>query len=155
MKLLSYGLLLFGLITQAWAIDNAGIELSDPEHRARYQVLIEELRCVVCQNQAISDSNAELAQDLRDRVREMILSGMTDEEIKTFLVNRYGDFVLYRPPLQKNTYVLWLAPLVIFIVAIISLFFVIRRHRRSTSKAPVLTDAERAKIDKALKQDEQ
>ena len=82
----------------------------------RFKDLIEELRCLVCQNQSLIDSDAELAHDLRAEVHELLLSGRTDDEIKQFLVDRYGDFVLYRPPLQQNTYLLWIAPLILLLI---------------------------------------
>jgi cytochrome c-type biogenesis protein CcmH len=86
----------------------------------RFKVLTQELRCLVCQNQNLADSDAQLAHDLRAEVHEMLLAGKTDDEIKQFMVERYGDFVLYRPPVQQNTYLLWLAPLgLLFIGALI------------------------------------
>ncbi len=91
------------------AVDNSDA-LQDPELQARYETLTRELRCLVCQNQPISDSNAPLAEDLRRQVREMLLSGSSDREIYSFMTDRYGDFVLYRPPFAKRTWLLWLAP---------------------------------------------
>jgi len=86
----------------------------------RFKVLTQELRCLVCQNQNLADSDAQLAHDLRAEVHEMLIAGKTDDEIKQFMVERYGDFVLYRPPMQQNTYLLWLAPLgLLFIGALI------------------------------------
>ena len=86
----------------------------------RFKVLTQELRCLVCQNQNLADSDAQLAHDLRAEVHEMLIAGKTDDEIKQFMVERYGDFVLYRPPVQQNTYLLWLAPLgLLFIGALI------------------------------------
>ena len=86
----------------------------------RFNVLTQELRCLVCQNQNLADSDAQLAHDLRAEVHEMLIAGKTDDEIKQFMVERYGDFVLYRPPVQQNTYLLWLAPLgLLFIGALI------------------------------------
>jgi cytochrome c-type biogenesis protein CcmH len=82
----------------------------------RFDKLTKELRCLVCQNQNLADSDAQLAHDLRAEVHELLLSGRTDDEIKQFLVDRYGDFVLYRPPLQQNTYLLWIAPLVLLLI---------------------------------------
>ncbi len=86
------------------------------QQQERFNKLTEELRCLVCQNQNLADSDAPLAHDLRREVHEMVLAGRTNEQIKQFLVTRYGDFVLYRPPVQKNTYLLWLAPLVLLLV---------------------------------------
>lgn len=86
------------------------------QQQDRFDQLTQELRCLVCQNQNLADSDAPLAHDLRREVHKMLLGGQSDEQIKQFLVERYGDFVLYRPPVQQNTYVLWLAPLVLFLV---------------------------------------
>lgn len=86
-----------------------------PEQEERYKALTFELRCTVCQNQNLADSDATLAHDLKRKVHEMIMAGNTDEEIKTYMVERYGDFVLYRPPVQQNTYLLWLAPLIMLL----------------------------------------
>ena len=96
------------------------------EQRSLYQELILELRCLVCQNQNIADSNAELAQDLRKKTYEMILAGKTRDEIVEFMVNRYGDFVLYKPPLKANTIFLWLSPFILFLLI---LFILYRRSR--------------------------
>ena len=85
------------------------------EHQARYQALLEELRCLVCQNQTLAESNAELAGDLRDRVSLMLEEGASDEEILSFMTERYGDFVRYRPPFNPRTYLLWLAPLFLLV----------------------------------------
>ncbi|MBE0591984.1 MAG: cytochrome c-type biogenesis protein CcmH, partial [Gemmatimonadales bacterium] len=83
---------------------------SAPIDEDRYKALAEELRCLVCQNQSLADSAAELAGDLRDEVREQIAAGRSDDEIKEFLVARYGDFVLFRPPLKQTTWALWAGP---------------------------------------------
>jgi cytochrome c-type biogenesis protein CcmH len=82
----------------------------------RFNQLTQELRCLVCQNQNLADSDAPLAHDLRREVHEMLQTGKSNEEIKQFLVERYGDFVLYRPPVQTNTYLLWLAPFILLLV---------------------------------------
>jgi cytochrome c-type biogenesis protein CcmH len=81
------------------------------QQEERFNQLTQELRCLVCQNQNLADSDAPLAHDLRREVHEMLQTGQSNEDIKRFLVERYGDFVLYRPPVQTNTYLLWLAPL--------------------------------------------
>ena len=93
----------------AGAIDQLDA-FEDPEMQARYERLTNELRCLVCQNQTIADSNAELAQDLRKQTRNMLASGATDAQIKAFMTDRYGDFVLYKPPVNATTLLLWLAP---------------------------------------------
>jgi len=82
----------------------------DPDKEARYRVLIAELRCLVCQNQNLADSNAELAQDLRRQTYEMVQKGSSSEEVITYMVQRYGDFVLYRPPFRPSTALLWAGP---------------------------------------------
>jgi cytochrome c-type biogenesis protein CcmH len=81
-----------------------------PAYQARLRALSEELRCLVCQNQSLADSNAELAVDLKREVERLMTEGKSDEEIKTYLVQRYGDFVLYKPPMQSNTLLLWGGP---------------------------------------------
>lgn len=106
-----FAAVLLGLLLPlaAVAIDESDA-FEDAEMQARYETLTNELRCLVCQNQTIADSNAELAQDLRRQTREMLASGATDSEIKTFMTDRYGDFVLYKPPFKATTLLLWLAP---------------------------------------------
>ena len=88
---------------------------TDAEQEARYQQLTLELRCLVCQNQNLADSDAPLAQDLRQEIYNMMQAGRTNDEIKQFLIDRYGDFVLYMPPMKSNTLVLWLAPLLLLL----------------------------------------
>ena len=103
----------------------------DPAQEARYKALTEELRCTVCQNQNLADSDAPLAQDLRREIHKMMTAGRSDAEIKTFLVERYGDFVLYRPPMQGNTLALWAIPgVLLFGGAVVVLFVVRGRNRR-------------------------
>ena len=110
--------------------------LSDPALDARYQALIREVRCLVCQNQTIADSNADLASDLRREIREMLESGATDNEISDFLVARYGDFVLYRPPVQPNTWVLWGGPAAMVVIGLV----VFARVMRTRSRQPLDED---------------
>ena len=90
-------------------------EFADPDKAARYDRLIGELRCLVCQNQSLADSDADLAQDLRNEVSEMIAAGQSDAEAIRFLTDRYGDFVLYRPPIKPTTFLLWGGPLLILL----------------------------------------
>lgn len=133
-----------------YAIDKESIAFTNPEQERRYQILTTELRCVVCQNQSVADSNAELAQDVRDLVRNMIIEGQTDSQITYFLVERYGDFVLYNPPLKPKTYVLWAGPGVLLLLALFMLVYFIRRHARATATPPSLTEEERHKIKQVL-----
>lgn len=97
----------------------------------RYQTLVNELRCLVCQNQAISESNAPLAQDLREQVRTQIAAGRSDDEIREYLIARYGDYVLYRPPLRARTVLLWTAP---FLLMAAALTLAWRRSRRAVAR---------------------
>ncbi len=100
---------------------------ADPVAEKRLLGLSEELRCLVCQNQTLADSNADLAVDLRNQVHELIASGRSDEQIKSYLVERYGDFVLYRPPVQRNTLLLWFGPFALLLVGVLIWWLVQRR----------------------------
>ena len=104
--------------------------LQNPQLELRARNLSQNIRCLVCQNQSIDDSNASLAKDLRKIVREQLVSGASDNEIYDFLIARYGDFVLLRPPIKVTTYVLWYGPLFIFFAGLLlSVLFLIRRKR--------------------------
>lgn len=100
------------------------------EQLERYETLTHELRCVVCQNQSVAESNVELARDLRRIVRDMILAGNTDTEIKKFMTDRYGDFVLYEPPLNPQTYLLWGAPVILLLIGAVVMVTVVGRRSR-------------------------
>ncbi|MGB0754109.1 MAG: cytochrome c-type biogenesis protein [Candidatus Pseudothioglobus sp.] len=113
------------------------------EQQSRYTQLIEDIRCPVCQGQSIGGSNSGLAKDLREKVREMILDGQSDPEIYSYMVERYGDFVVYKPPINIKTYLLWFAPLFILILSLIFLFRSTRRNKEKTVN--VSSDLERAK----------
>ncbi len=106
------------------------LEFDSLQQEERYQGLIEELRCMVCQNQNLADSNAGLAQDLRDRTYKMVLEGKSDQDIIDYMVDRYGEFVLYRPPLKMTTMLLWFGPAIILIIAVITFLLYSRRLRR-------------------------
>ncbi len=114
-----------------------GLTLAEPPalhsgQEARYQALIEELRCLVCQNQNIAESNAPLAEDLRLQVAEMINAGRSDAEIKDYLVARYGDFVLYRPPFKPNTWLLWGGPFLLLVLGLVTAFRIFSGRRSET-----------------------
>lgn len=115
--------------------------LVDPAQRARYQHLAGQLRCLVCQNQTLADSNAELAADLRLQVEKMIVAGRSDDEIKSYLVDRYGNFVLYRPPMQESTWLLWLGPFALLAIGVLVWW----RAQRRARPAEATTDLERAR----------
>jgi cytochrome c-type biogenesis protein CcmH len=125
----------------------------DPVAEKRLQGLSEELRCLVCQNQNIADSNAELAQDLRREIRGMIKAGKSDKEIIDFMVARYGDFVLYRPPVQGNTLLLWGGPIALLILGIAALIaYQRRRAERVAAQDQPLSADETSRADALLKE---
>lgn len=124
----------------------------NPAVEARLQHLGKELRCLVCQNETITDSTADLAQDLRQEIRELIIQGKTDQEIKDYLVARYGDFVLYRPPVQNNTLLLWFGPALFFLVGLgVLVRYLRRRTRLAEATARSLSPEERARAESLLK----
>jgi cytochrome c-type biogenesis protein CcmH len=109
----------------------------DPALRERLKKLEEELRCLVCQNQTLADSSAPLAEDLRREVRELAAQGKNDQEIKDYLVARYGDFVLYKPPVKETTWLLWFGPFALLAGgAIVWVFVLRRRHRKGPDDTP-------------------
>jgi cytochrome c-type biogenesis protein CcmH len=109
--------------------------VADPVLEARMQAIAIELRCLVCQNQTIADSNADLAVDLRNQVREMLKQGKSDREIIDYMTARYGDFVLYRPPVKTTTALLWFGPLVLLVGGLAILVLVLRRRSRMAAEA--------------------
>lgn len=115
----------------------------------RMVAISSELRCLVCQNESLSASNAELAHDLRREIRSQIAAGKSDGEIREFMVSRYGDFVLYRPPLKGSTLLLWFGPLLLLLVALVAMIRYLR-WRASTPEATPLTDAQRRQADRLL-----
>ena len=120
-----------------------------PEYEARYHELLSELRCLVCQNQTIEESNSELAYDLRVEVNKMLNQGASDSEIIKFMADRYGDFVLYKPLVQPKTYLLWFGPfLFLAFVLLLVLIFVKKNKPSSTAQ---LTENEKQKLDSILK----
>jgi cytochrome c-type biogenesis protein CcmH len=112
----------------------------DPAMQSRYESLTRELRCTVCQNQTIADSNASLARDLRREVRRLMSEGKTDQEIRDFLTARYTDFVLYNPPVKPQTYLLWAAPFLLLLGGLGSAGVVIARRARLARENPALLD---------------
>lgn len=146
---------LWGLPAQA-SIES--YRFDSPQQEALYKELIEELRCLVCQNQNLADSNAELAVDLRRKTYEMVIQNQDREVIVDYMVQRYGDFVLYRPPLKSSTLLLWLGPFLILLSGLVVLVRIVRRQGRAV--ASVLSDEESARAsallaDSSQKKDEQ
>ena len=113
----------------------------------RVNELAVELRCLVCQNQTLADSNAPLAVDLRNQIREQLKAGKSEQDVVDFMVARYGDFVLYRPPLKATTVALWAGP---FAILVFGAWLLIRRIRRRPAAEPELSEAERARAAKLL-----
>ena len=116
------------------------------------QRLSEELRCLVCQNQTLADSHAELAQDLKQEIREMAAKGMSDQAIIDYLVARYGDFVRYRPPLKASTLLLWLGPFALMLIGAIGLVVMLRRREKMVTDKP-LTAVEARQVRELLDKD--
>ncbi|MDA1058432.1 MAG: cytochrome c-type biogenesis protein CcmH [Proteobacteria bacterium] len=125
--------------------------LADRQQESRAQSLHKQIRCLVCQNQAIADSNAELARQLRTIVRERIVAGDDDTQVKAYLVDRYGDWVLMRPPLKASTAVLWISPFVILAAVLVgALLFAIRRRKQTQSPANPLNADEESRLASIL-----
>ena len=112
----------------------------DPVAAARAVALSEKLRCLVCQNQTIADSNAELAQDLRRQIREQIAAGKSDKEIVDYMVARYGDFVLYQPPLKPTTLLLWAGPALLVVTGFVVLARIVRARRVRPDATPLTAE---------------
>ncbi len=135
-------LLSVALATPALAVQPDEV-LKDPAQEARARALSLELRCLVCQNQSIDDSNAPLARDLRLLVRERIVAGDDDKAIRSFLVQRYGDFVLLNPPFDARTVLLWVGPFLVLGAGAAAVFSAARKRRAAAASAPPLTEDER------------
>ena len=140
-------LLFFGTAGFSFAV-KPGEQLSDPKLEQRARTISKGLRCVVCQNQSIDDSDAELAGDMRKLVRERILAGDSDQQVQDFMVERYGNFVLMKPPLAVNTLGLWLSP-VLFILIGVGLFWHVSRRKPQTKK-PIDTDETEHRLEEVL-----
>ena len=124
---------------------------ANPVVEQRLKSLAEELRCLVCQNQTIADSSAPLALDLRNQIRDQVAKGRSDDEIRSYMVARYGDFVLYKPPFKVTTAVLWLGPFLLLVGGGIAYFFILRRRRVQAPAAP--HGARATEIEKLLGDD--
>jgi cytochrome c-type biogenesis protein CcmH len=143
-------LLVFILLIPCLAAAEEARPLADnPQIEARLKTLAVELRCLVCQNQTLADSNAPLAEDLRREVREMIAKDMSDREIIDFLVQRYGDFVLYRPPWKASTTLLWLGPFLLLIAGATGLVLALRRRQKKLTDV-TLSEEEHNRVAQLL-----
>ena len=123
----------------------------DPVVEQRLIAISEEMRCLVCQNESLAGSRAELAQDLRRELRTLIRAGRSDAEIREFMVSRYGDFVLYRPPVKPTTWLLWAGPFLLMVVGVIVLLVYLRRRERALGREE-LTDEERSRAQALLQE---
>lgn len=142
-----YALILLLFVYKA----HAEIEYRDfkqPEQEQAYQTLISELRCLVCQNQTIADSNADLAKDLRRQVYEMLQQGKSRQDIVDFMTDRYGDFVMYKPALKLKTMLLWLGPVLFLVIGLATVW--VLRSKTSTSEDQSLTKEQQAKLNSIL-----
>lgn len=146
-KIFLIGLCVMGLGS---AFANEATPLADdPVTEQRLMSISEEMRCLVCQNESLAGSRSELANDLRREIRILIKEGKNDDQIRNFMVERYGDFVLYRPPVKPVTWLLWIGPFVILIIGIAGLLAYLRR-RNSSVPDVILTDSDNQKIDALL-----
>jgi cytochrome c-type biogenesis protein CcmH len=124
--------------------------LDDPVLEQRARELSAEIRCVVCQNESIDSSNAEIAHELRVLVRERLVAGDSDQEVLDYLVARYGDFVLLRPPVKPATYLLWFGPFAILLIGVVAVFVFFRRQRAAAALPPALSVEEEARLARLL-----
>jgi cytochrome c-type biogenesis protein CcmH len=139
------------LLSVSLAAKEAAPLAEDPAVEKRMVNIAEELRCLVCQNESLAGSQADLAKDLREEVRGLIKAGKSDEEVKDFLVSRYGDFVLYRPQVKPITYALWAGPFILLLVGIVMLVNYLRRRGRQLDEKP-LSDADKKRAEALLKE---
>ena len=144
----SFSLILVLLLSLPVHAEDTPLEFKNPAMQDRYMSLIKEIRCLVCQNESLADSHADLAGDLRKDIFEMMGSGKSNKEIIDFLVQRYGDFVLYNPPLKGNTVLLWFLPFVFLIIAIFTVVYFVRQ--RTAVAGPDLSGDEKDELDRFL-----
>ncbi len=139
------------LLSVSLAAKEAAPLAEDPAVEKRMVNIAEELRCLVCQNESLAGSQADLAKDLREEVRGLIKSGKSDDEVKDFLVSRYGDFVLYRPQVKPVTYALWAGPFILLLVGIVALVGFLRKRSQQVDEKP-LSDADKKRAEALLKE---
>ncbi len=149
--LLSCWLVLLSLTAEA-AIES--YPFSDQQTRERFQSITQELRCPKCQNQNIADSNAEIAQDLRKKVFQMLEQGRSDQDIYAYMTERYGDFVLYQPPVERRTWALWYAPVAILLLGLLAVVWISRLRSRVVTSDQSLAEAEQQRLKRLLEQDQ-
>ena len=142
-------LLILIFVFSAFTVNDVKAQTNDTQTEQRIRHLSEKLRCLVCQNQSLADSNAELAQDLRQQLREQVKAGRSDDEILDYLVQRYGDFVLYEPPFKATTVLLWIGPFVLLAAAALVLVATLRRRRRAPEE-PALGPEDKRLVERVL-----
>ena len=135
--------LILVLTAAAQATSLSSFQFSSPEQERAFRTLTEELRCLVCQNESLAGSNAELAQDLRREIYAMMMAGKSKDDIVQFMVSRYGDFVLFQPPLKPSTYPLWFGPFILFAIAGFFLFRTLMKKKQARESALSEQDQER------------
>src|ERR1700687_6050784 len=150
MKRIAWLLAILFSLAPAPAIAGEAQPNEDPRIEQRMKALTEQLRCLVCQNETLADSRADLAEDLRKQIREQMKAGKSDQEILAFLTQRYGDFVLYRPPVKATTYLLWFGPFVLLIGGTLLLYRYVK-HRREIIQDQPLTAAEHKRAEELLR----
>ena len=128
---------------------DAALLADDPVLEQRLISISEEMRCLVCQNESLAGSRSDLANDLRREIRTLIKEGKSDDQIRSFMVERYGDFVLYRPPVKPTTWLLWIGPFIILLIGIAGLLTYLRRRNNAVSNIP-LSDDDNKRIDALL-----
>jgi len=150
MKRLVVQLLLLCSLALTVSAQEARPLADDPELEKRLTTLAKELRCLVCQNETLADSQADLAQDLRAQIREQMKAGKTDKEIVAYLTQRYGQFVLYRPPVTPTTYLLWFGPFIFLLGGLVLLFRYVKQRRELIPELPLSVEQLR-RVDEILK----
>jgi len=147
------GLVLFAVLLSVGSLQakEAALMAEDPVVEKRLIHISEELRCLVCQNESLASSRAELANDLREEVRKLIRQDKSDSQIKEYLVTRYGDFVLYRPEVKPLTWVLWFGPFLLLLAGVAGMFFYLRQRQSGPSAPQKLTEEDRRKVQEILK----
>jgi cytochrome c-type biogenesis protein CcmH len=125
--------IILGLTTAAWAAPSDLYSFTSPKQQTQFQRLTRDFRCVVCQNESLAESNAPIAKDLRFQIYQMVEQHKTNQEIIQYFVNRYGDFVLFKPPVSALTFVLWFAPFLMLVVALGRLFWLVKRRKQRES----------------------
>ena len=155
--MIKYFVLLVMLLTAHGAVvaKEAAPLAEDPAIEARLMTMAEELRCLVCQNQSLAASDSDFAHDVRREIRTMMKEGKTDQEIKDFLVQRFGDFILFRPPVKGETFLLWFGPLILLVIGAATLVMVLRRRNRLAATEQAISEEDHRRAESLLQgQDE-